>query len=197
MYVGDFNTVVVFNFEIPSLAYVGSSAQLKTNVLQTFFHIHFRVSTVGAANLSTKINNVSCAFFFNYTAAVVIRRSFPSVLFGCPKRRPLSLTQACALTIGSQTFPARPVLFVRGPTRIQPLGILSACSTLIKSYIFGVIIAVISCAWGITTNGGAKGVGESTTSAVVISLVVIFIADFVLSFLFFQGAGDSLKAALG
>jgi hypothetical protein len=32
---------------------------------------------------------------------------------------------------------------------------------------------------------------------VVISLVVIFIADFVLSFLFFQGAGDSLKAALG
>lgn len=74
---------------------------------------------------------------------------------------------------------------------------LYLCSTLIKSTIFGVIISVISCAWGVTTNGGAKGVGESTTSAVVISLVVIFIADFVLSFLFFQGAGDSLKAALG
>jgi hypothetical protein len=36
-------------------------------------------------------------------------------------------------------------------------------------------------------------VGESTTSAVVISLVMIFVADFVLSFLFFQGQGDALK----
>lgn len=53
--------------------------------------------------------------------------------------------------------------------------------------------AQVSCSWGFTTTGGAKGVGESTTSAVVISLVLIFIADFFLSFLFFQGAGDALK----
>lgn len=51
----------------------------------------------------------------------------------------------------------------------------------------------ISCAWGFTTSGGAKGVGESTTSAVVISLVTIFIADFFLSLVFFQGQGDALK----
>ncbi|KAG2268771.1 hypothetical protein Bca52824_063326, partial [Brassica carinata] len=59
--------------------------------------------------------------------------------------------------------------------------------------VFGAIISVISCSWGVTTTGGAKGVGESTTSAVVMSLVGIFIADFVLSSFFFQGAGDSLK----
>ena len=53
--------------------------------------------------------------------------------------------------------------------------------------VFGGIIAVVSCAWGFTTSGGAKGVGESTTSAVVISLVCVFIADFILSFLFFTG----------
>lgn len=70
-------------------------------------------------------------------------------------------------------------------------------SLLIKSNVFGIIIAVVSCSWGVTTVGGAKGVGESTTSAVVISLVSIFIADFVLSCLFFQGAGDSLKYAMG
>ena len=51
----------------------------------------------------------------------------------------------------------------------------------------------VSCSWGYTTSGGAKGVGESTTSAVVISLVLIFIFDFLLSFLFFQGQGDALK----
>ncbi|KAI5066032.1 hypothetical protein GOP47_0018656 [Adiantum capillus-veneris] len=66
-------------------------------------------------------------------------------------------------------------------------------STMIKSTVFGAIISVVSCAWGVTTLGGAKGVGESTTSAVVISLVWIFIFDFILSWCFFQGAGDALK----
>lgn len=66
-------------------------------------------------------------------------------------------------------------------------------SAMIKSQVFGAIISIVSCAWGVTTMGGAKGVGESTTSAVVISLVGIFIADFALSCCFFQGAGDSLK----
>jgi len=65
-------------------------------------------------------------------------------------------------------------------------------SSLLKSVVFGFIISVVSCSWGYTTTGGAKGVGESTTSAVVISLVGIFIADFVLSYMFFQGQGDAL-----
>ncbi|KAA6428736.1 MAG: TRIGALACTOSYLDIACYLGLYCEROL chloroplastic-like [Trebouxia sp. A1-2] len=71
--------------------------------------------------------------------------------------------------------------------------IVTSC---IKSWVFGTIIAVVSCSWGFTTTGGAKGVGESTTSAVVISLVLIFIADFILSFLFFQGQGDALKQCM-
>ncbi|KAI3460950.1 hypothetical protein Pfo_018292 [Paulownia fortunei] len=66
-------------------------------------------------------------------------------------------------------------------------------SAMIKSQVFGAIISVVSCAWGVTTLGGAKGVGELTTSAVVVSLVGIFVADFALSYCFFQGAGDSLK----
>ena len=54
------------------------------------------------------------------------------------------------------------------------------------------VMLQMSCSWGYTTTGGAKGVGESTTSAVVISLVLIFVFDFALSFLFFQGQGDAL-----
>ncbi|KMT01611.1 hypothetical protein BVRB_9g216060 [Beta vulgaris subsp. vulgaris] len=73
---------------------------------------------------------------------------------------------------------------------LRPWDIISA---MIKSQVFGAIIAIVSCSWGVTTMGGAKGVGESTTSAVVLSLVGIFIADFVLSYFFFQGAGDSLR----
>jgi ABC transport permease subunit len=66
-------------------------------------------------------------------------------------------------------------------------------SAMIKSQVFGLIISTVSCGWGVTTLDGAKGVGESTTTAVVISLVGIFVADFALSCIFFSGAGDSLK----
>eukprot|EP00892_Ulva_mutabilis_P007499 jgi/Ulvmu1/5120/UM021_0137.1 len=66
----------------------------------------------------------------------------------------------------------------------------------IKAVVFGTLISSVSCSWGFTTTGGAKGVGESTTSAVVISLVLIFISDFFLSFLFFQGSGDALRQCM-
>ena len=69
-------------------------------------------------------------------------------------------------------------------------------TSMIKCWMFGTIISVVSCSWGYTTSGGAKGVGESTTSAVVISLVLIFVFDFALSFLFFQGQGDALKSCM-
>ena len=76
---------------------------------------------------------------------------------------------------------------------LQPLDLISM---LTKSLVFGVIISVVSCAWGSTTTGGAKGVGESTTSAVVISLVALFISDFFMSFTLFQGTSDALKACM-
>ncbi|WP_318701937.1 MULTISPECIES: MlaE family lipid ABC transporter permease subunit [unclassified Roseofilum] len=64
-------------------------------------------------------------------------------------------------------------------------------SSVIKAFIFGALISVIGCSWGLTTTGGAKGVGKSTTTAVVISLLSIFMTDFVLSWIMFQGMGTS------
>jgi phospholipid/cholesterol/gamma-HCH transport system permease protein len=63
-------------------------------------------------------------------------------------------------------------------------------SSMLKSLIFGVLIAIIGCSWGLTTTGGAKGVGQSTTTAVVTSLLAIFVANFFLSWLMFQGTGN-------
>lgn len=68
-------------------------------------------------------------------------------------------------------------------------------AALIKSSIFGVLIAVIGTTWGLTTTGGAKGVGESTTTAVVTALLAIFISNFFLSWVFFQGVGSSLTGS--
>ena len=66
-------------------------------------------------------------------------------------------------------------------------------SAMIKSVVFGAIVAIIGSSWGLTTSGGAKGVGTSTTAAVVTALLAIFICNFFLSGFMFQGLGEALR----
>ena len=54
-------------------------------------------------------------------------------------------------------------------------------SMLVKALVFGVLIASISCGWGLTTKGGPKEVGTSTTGAVVMILITVAIMDVVLT----------------
>ena len=60
----------------------------------------------------------------------------------------------------------------------------------IKGIVFGALIAIIGCNWGLTTTGGAKGVGKSTTAAVVTCLLAIFISNFFMTWIIFQGTGE-------
>lgn len=71
---------------------------------------------------------------------------------------------------------------------LQPWDVV--CSV-IKALFFGIVIAVIGCSWGLTTTGGAKGVGQSTTEAVVTSLLGIFVVNLILSWVLFQGPGSA------
>jgi len=54
-----------------------------------------------------------------------------------------------------------------------------------KAAVFGFLIAIISCYEGFFARGGAKGVGDAATHAVVISSVIIFISDYILTALMF------------
>nr|YP_009397581.1 hypothetical protein [Dipterosiphonia australica]ARW66767.1 hypothetical protein [Dipterosiphonia australica] len=63
----------------------------------------------------------------------------------------------------------------------------------LKTLIFGFFISIISCVWGITTNGGSQGVGLSTTSSVVTSLIVTFILNFILSYIMFSNLSSSFE----
>ncbi|MBD2771070.1 MlaE family lipid ABC transporter permease subunit [Iningainema sp. BLCCT55] len=73
------------------------------------------------------------------------------------------------------------------------LGTWDILSAMIKACCFGILIAIIGCNWGLTTTGGAKGVGQSTTSAVVTALLIIFVSNFFLSWVMFQGRGGTLQ----
>ncbi len=54
-----------------------------------------------------------------------------------------------------------------------------------KTVVFGLILSVVACLEGLKTEGGATEVGRATTNAVVISIVLIYIANFVLAAIMF------------
>ena len=56
---------------------------------------------------------------------------------------------------------------------------------LLKTCVFAMIISMIACHQGLYTEGGAEGVGRSTTRSVVMSFILIIIADAVLTALFY------------
>ena len=59
-------------------------------------------------------------------------------------------------------------------------------SGLIKALVFGVILAVVSCAAGLQATSGAMGVGNATRKAVRDSIIAIIVFNYFLSWIFFQ-----------
>ncbi|MBV8170788.1 MAG: ABC transporter permease [Candidatus Eremiobacteraeota bacterium] len=57
---------------------------------------------------------------------------------------------------------------------------------LIKAAVFGMVVSIIACYEGFRTEGGADGVGRSTTNAVVTAVILIFAFNFVLSYVLFR-----------
>jgi len=54
----------------------------------------------------------------------------------------------------------------------------------VKSLAFGTIVGIVGCAQGLGVRGGAEGVARATTSAVVLSILLIIVADAVFTVLF-------------
>ena len=76
-----------------------------------------------------------------------------------------------------------PAVFYQGLTG-GLLGVGDFMHGVLKSVVFGVVIAMSSCHFGLSTRGGAPGVGRSVNSTVVVSAVGIFVLDYLVSFLF-------------
>ncbi|MBI4372955.1 MAG: ABC transporter permease [Candidatus Omnitrophica bacterium] len=60
---------------------------------------------------------------------------------------------------------------------IEVLILKDVYTGLIKAFIFGIVIATVSCYYGFKARGGAEGVGHATTMAVVISFISIIVFD--------------------
>jgi phospholipid/cholesterol/gamma-HCH transport system permease protein len=52
---------------------------------------------------------------------------------------------------------------------------------LVKAVVFGGIVSMVACYVGFKTTGGARGIGQSTTRSVVLSFMLILVADYFLT----------------
>nr|YP_010951682.1 Probable ABC transporter permease protein Ycf63 [Laurencia elata]WMP12621.1 Probable ABC transporter permease protein Ycf63 [Laurencia elata] len=65
--------------------------------------------------------------------------------------------------------------------------------SVLKTVVFAFFIGLISCVWGITSLGGSRAVGLSTTSSVVNCLLIVFILNFILSYFLFDNLISSFQ----
>jgi phospholipid/cholesterol/gamma-HCH transport system permease protein len=79
-------------------------------------------------------------------------------------------------TFGGYLIATREALLLRDVT-----------SGFIKSVVFGMVITAAGCQEGFSTGAGAEEVGRSTTSAVVISILLVIVIDLVFTTLFYLG----------
>lgn len=71
---------------------------------------------------------------------------------------------------------------VRSVTRAEAWDLYSG---LIKSVVFAWLVITIACHMGLKVEGGAEGVGQATTGSVVWSLLIMLIANAMLTAVFF------------
>lgn len=67
----------------------------------------------------------------------------------------------------------------------QSIDFADVVKGLLKSFVFATIIVMVGAYQGLSTRGGAAGVGQAVTGAVVLAIILIFASNFILSFLLF------------
>jgi phospholipid/cholesterol/gamma-HCH transport system permease protein len=87
-----------------------------------------------------------------------------------------------AMLICSLEYNISSTFFLR--TSLEVVQLSDLFSGLGKTPVFGFIIAIVGCHYGLRTTGGTEGVGRSTTHTVVVVSIAILIADFMLTKLF-------------
>ncbi|WP_008318334.1 MlaE family lipid ABC transporter permease subunit [Leptolyngbya sp. PCC 6406] len=86
--------------------------------------------------------------------------------------------------IAHQLYHLEPSVFMESvQTLLEPADLLAV---LMKSVIFGAMTALSGCCWGLTTTC-SKTLGRAATSAVVTTWVSLFVVDFCITLMLFQG----------
>jgi phospholipid/cholesterol/gamma-HCH transport system permease protein len=84
-----------------------------------------------------------------------------------------------AVLICDFQYDISPRFFLR--SSIEATAISDVLSGMAKTPVFGFIISIVGCHFGLRTTGGTEGVGLGTTRTVVVVSIAILIADFIMT----------------
>jgi phospholipid/cholesterol/gamma-HCH transport system permease protein len=134
---------------------------------------------VGAMNVTEQVDAIR-ALGADPAKKLVLPRVLAAIVV-----MPLLSMYALALGIGgavfvcSAQFDISPTFFVT--SSLESVRIMDFVAGIAKTPVFGYIIAIVGCHFGLRTTGGTEGVGLSTTRTVVAVSIAILIADFLLT----------------
>lgn len=134
---------------------------------------------VGAMNVTEQVDAIR-ALGADPAKKLVLPRLLAAVIV-----MPLLSMYALALGIGgavfvcSAQFDISPTFFIH--SSLESVRIMDFVAGIAKTPVFGYIIAIVGCHFGLRTTGGTEGVGLSTTRTVVAVSIAILIADFLLT----------------
>lgn len=94
----------------------------------------------------------------------------------------LLLGLAASIFISKVTFGLSPAQFIGAS--LDAVKLSDFTSGLSKTPVFGFLISILGCYYGLNTRGGTEGVGRSTTRAVVVVSITVLVADALLTQLF-------------
>jgi phospholipid/cholesterol/gamma-HCH transport system permease protein len=86
--------------------------------------------------------------------------------------------------VGTYSFNFNPQTYLTQTE--QYLTTIDVVSGLVKAAVFGFIVALMGCYQGYHSQGGAEGVGEATTHAVVSASILILLSDYFMTQAFFS-----------
>ncbi len=94
----------------------------------------------------------------------------------------LVLGMAAAMVVGITSYGLTGSAFISAA--LDAVTLQDYLSGLSKTPVFGFLVAILGCHFGMTTHGGTEGVGSSTTRSVVVVSITILVADALLTQLF-------------
>jgi phospholipid/cholesterol/gamma-HCH transport system permease protein len=95
-----------------------------------------------------------------------------------------ALAMGGGFLVSNASLDVSPAIFIEGVKLFFFAG--DVFGGLIKAFVFGGIIALMGCVAGLRARGGAVGVGQAATRAVVASCVLVLVSDYVLATLLFK-----------
>lgn len=118
-----------------------------------------------------------------YPVEYLVVPRFVAMMFSAPAL----VAQAIAVGIGCAYIVAVPILGVDGAyywdNTVKFTDMSDVLIGVSKGFLFGMIIAVVSCYKGLHPRMGTAGVGQTTTEAVVISSLALLVSNFFFTFI--------------